>query len=280
MTAVATPLDGRAVGTAEPAYRLRFDRVLRSEWIKTLTVRSTWWSIAVVVGLSVGISMLIAVAMTSAEALGAEGDAPAADPLSAILDPTQFTILLAAVVGAITVTGEYATGMIRSTLTAEPRRGSVLAAKAIVVASLLAVTAAAVFAVSAAAMSFLLPTTPIDWSDPLVSSVPLLYGVLSMAAFALIGLGLGFIIGNGAGAIAAAVGLVFLLPPLVSLFPSGASWQWIHDLGAALPGPAAQALMTPGAETGLGDGMALLALAAWVTAMLGVAWVVLRRRDA
>jgi len=267
---------------ATPGYRLSFARLLRSEWIKMTTVRSTWWSIAFVAVLSVAMSLLLAYAATSAAATDGAGDgeAIAIDPLSTILGPTQFTVLLAAVIGAITVTGEYATGMIRSTLAAEPRRGAVVAAKAIVAAALLAITSAVVFSVAALATAPLLAATPVGWGDPALSTVPILFGVLSMAAFALIGLSLGFIIGNGAGAIAATVGLVLLLPPLLSIFPSRASWQWIHDLGDALPGPASQALMTVGTESGLSDGAALLALAGWVAAGLAAAWIVLRRRDA
>lgn len=279
MTAVAS--SERTTDEAAAAYRLTFARVLRSEWIKTVTVRSTWWAIGVVVVLSIGMSLLVAYALTSASALSAEGDGESItlDPLSTILGPTQFTILLAGVIGAITVTGEYSTGMIRSTLTAEPRRGAVLASKAIVVAVLLAVTSAAVFAAAALVTAPLLAETPIEWGNPTLSTIPILYGVLSMAAFALLGLSFGFIIGNGAGAIAATVGLLFLLPPLVSIFPTGEAWQWIHDFGNTLPGPASQALMTPGSDLGLSDGLALLSLATWVAAGMVAAWVVLRRRD-
>lgn len=282
MTAIARPIPERAADAAASVYRLSFARMLRSEWIKTVTVRSTWWAIGVVVISSIGMSLLVAYALTSTSALTAEdvGDVIPLDPLSTILGPTQFTILLAGVIGAITVTGEYSTGMIRSTLTAEPRRGAVIAAKAIVVAALMAVTSAVVFAVSALVTTPLLAETPIEWSDPTLSTVPILYGVLSMAAFALLGLSFGFIIGNGAGAIAATVGLLFLLPPLVSIFPTGDAWQWIHDFGNTLPGPASQALMTPGTDMGLSDAVALLSLAAWVAAGLVGAWSVLRRRDA
>lgn len=267
------------VRAATSTHRLTFARVLRSEWIKVKTVRSTWWSIGVVVIISIGMSLLLAYSMSSPASVP-DGEAVALDPLTAILGPTQFTILLAGVIGAITVTGEYSTGMIRSTLTAEPFRGAVLAAKGIIVAALLAATSAVVFGAAALLTTPLLSESPLDWSDPAASTIPLLWGVVSMAAFALLGLALGFIIGNGAGAIAATVALLFLLPPLVSIFPQGASWQWIHDLGDALPGPAAQALMSPGTETGLPDGLAALALALWVGSALLAAWAVLRRRDA
>lgn len=280
MTTVATHPYDRSTGADAPAHRLTFARVLRSEWIKIATVRSTWWSIVVVAALSIGMSLLLAYAMTSAFGAEVEIGEISVDALSAVLGPTQLTILLAGVIGAIMVTGEYSTGMIRSTLTAETRRGSIVAAKAIVAAALLAVTSAVVFAVAALTTAPLLTHTPLVWSDPALSIVPIGYGVLSMAAFALIGLSFGFIIGNGAGAIGATVALLFLLPPLLSIIPTGGAWQWIRDLGNTLPGPASEALMTPGSEVGLSDGLALLSLAVWVVAGLVASWVVLRWRDA
>jgi ABC-2 type transport system permease protein len=277
LLATATPAHALAAD-ATPRCRLSFGRVLRSEWIKAVTVQSTWWSILVVVTLSIGMSLLLAYALTAAPET--DGESLVLEPLSTILGPTQFTVLLAGVIGAITVTGEYSTGMIRSTLTAVPSRGAVLTAKAIVAGLLLALTSAVVFVAAALATAPFLAGNPVEWGDPMLSTIPILYGVLSMAAFALIGLAFGFISGNGAGAIAGTVALLFLLPPLVSIFPTGAGWQWLHNFGDALPGPAAQALMTPGTESGLTDGWALLALAAWVTAGLVGAWVVLRHRDA
>src|SRR3546814_17112605 len=111
--------------TASPAtrttpYRLTFPRALRSEWIKLSTLRSTWWSIGIVAALTIGIALLIALAINDPDFLG----------IQAVVLPIQFTMLLAGILGVIAVTGEYSTGMIRSTLTADPIRGSVLSAKA------------------------------------------------------------------------------------------------------------------------------------------------------
>ena len=254
---------------AESPYRLSFGHVLRSEWIKLTTLRSTWWSLGIAVLLSVGISMMIAAASPE---FGP--DFPAA---SAILMPTQFTMLVAGILGAIAVTGEYSTGMIRSTLAAEPRRGSVLAAKAVVVSLLMGAATVVSYAVALAATAPLL-AEGVDWSDAAYSIVPLGYGILSMVSFALIGLGWGFLIRNGAGAIAATVGLLFVLPIVTSLFTiAGEAWQWIIDLGTYLPMNAAAAISAPGATDVLPS---LLALTGWVVALLLGGWAVLRTRDA
>ena len=270
MSTITAPAPARATMVAPPAARLSFGRVLRSEWIKLATLRSTWWSLGIAVALSVGISLLMA---------AASADFGAGFPaVSAIVMPMQFTMLVAGILGAIAVTGEYSTGMIRSTLAAEPRRGVVLAAKALVVAAVLAVTTIVGYAVAIVLTAPIL-TQQIDWSDAAMSTIPLAYGVLSMMVFALIGLSFGFLIRNGAGAIAATVGVLFVAPIVVSIFSAfGESWQWIVDLGRYLPMNAAAAVTAPGG----GDDVlpALLALVAWVIVGLGAGWTVLRTRDA
>ena len=268
MTALATEPALRADAVPSP-YRLSFARLLHSEWIKITTLRSTWWSLAVAAALTVGISVMIAFA---SESFG--GEFPA---ISAILSPTQFTMLVAGILGAIVITGEYSTGMIRSTLTAEPRRGAVVVAKAVVVSALMAVTTVVMYALAIAATAPIL-TDGIDWSEPSQSLVPLGYGVLSMVSFTLLGLGFGFIIRNGAGAIAATVGVLFVLPIVFSLFAmAGDGWRWIVDLSEYLPMNAASTLTAPGNEEVLPS---LLALIGWAVVPVVVGWGVLRTRDA
>jgi ABC-2 type transport system permease protein len=254
---------------AATAHRLTFGHLIRSEWIKLISLRSTWWSLGIAAALSVGISMMIAAASASF--------GPGFPAVSAILTPTQFTMLVAGILGAIAITGEYSTGMIRSTLTADPRRGTVLAAKAVVVSALMAATTVIMYAIAILATSPLL-SDQIDWSDAAQSWIPLAYGVLSMVAFTLIGLGWGFLIRNGAGAIAATVGLLFVLPIVTTMFAmAGEAWQWIVDLGEYLPMAAASTISTPGAEDILPS---LLALIGWVVVLLIGGWTVLRTRDA
>ncbi len=269
MTATATAVSPAPVAASVRGARLTFPRVLRSEVIKLITLRSTWWSILIAAVLSVGISLLMALASAD---FGAEFPA-----VSAIVMPMQFTMLLAGILGAISVAGEYSTGMIRSTLTAVPHRGVALAAKAIVVGVFLAVASALIFAVAILATAPIL-ATPIDWSDPELSLIPLAYGVLSMTVFALIGVSFGFILRSGAGAIAATVGLLFVMPIVASLFVMfGEAWQWVADLGQYLPMNAAQTLTMPGADEPL---PAVLALLGWTVAGLLGSWAVLRTRDA
>ncbi|WP_159499986.1 ABC transporter permease [Microbacterium sp. 18062] len=278
----AAPVSTRATHVA-PA-RLSAVGLLRSETIKLLTLRSTWWSIGVVAVLSVLLALLIASTLSaSIGASAAAGeDAFQVAGIVAVLGPTQFTMLLAGALGAIAVTGEYSTGMIRSTLTAEPRRGAVLAAKAVVVGALLFLASVLIFAISVAIVAPIAADAgaAIDWQDPTQSLLPLLYGALSMSAYALIGLSCGFLLRSGPGAIALTVGILFILPILPSLFAAAPGWEWVADVARYLPMNAGQALMSPGMELGLDDASAGTALVAWVAVGLAGSWAVLRTRDA
>ncbi|RLK49276.1 ABC transporter permease subunit [Microbacterium telephonicum] len=265
MTAVAAPTRA-TVRTASP-YRLSFGRVLRAEFLKLLTLRSTWWSLIITLALTVGMALLIA---------GASGGDVA--PIAAAVLPIQFTMLLAGILGAIAVSGEYSTGMIRSTLTAEPLRGAVLLSKAIAVAVTVFVATLVTFA-AAALLVAAVSGASIPWETPEASVLPLLYAPLAMAAFALLGVGFGFALRNGPAAIAATVGVLFVLPIVASIFGSVATgWQWVLEATQYLPMNAAQSFIMGGGA--LDQGVAGLTLAAWVVGLLAAGWLVLRSRDA
>ncbi len=260
----------RATHTAP--HRLSLLHALRSEWIKIATLRSTWWSIGITAILTVGIAALIAQSM----------NAPGYGGIQAVVSPIQFTMLLAGVLGAIAVTGEYSTGMIRSTLTAVPVRGLVVTAKAVVVALLLFVSSLVIFLIAAVVITPILETkdAALDWSDPQNSLLPILAAAVSMAVFALIGLAFGFMLRSGAGAIAATVGLLFIVPIVMSMFAMpGAGWEWLADVTAHLPMIAAQSAILP-QETGISAGEAYLTLGLWVAGGMLGAWTALRTRDA
>ena len=255
-------------------YRLTFFRLLRSEWIKLSTLRSTWWAIGITAVLTVGIALLVA---------GSLAEVPGFEPVQAVVTPFQFTMLLAGILGAIAVTGEYSTGMIRSTLAAEPVRGAVLASKAVVVAVVMFVSSLVIFFAAAVIVTpiFAGRDIPFGWDDPATSTLPILAASVSMAVFALIGLAFGFLIRSGAGAIAATVGLLFVLPLIAGIFGGvGEGWEWIIDVANHLPMSAAQSAVLPQDDWGIPVAEAYVTLAAWVAAGMLGAWAVLRTRDA
>ncbi len=273
MTTLTAPSAARSSFEPTTKHRRTFGRALHSEWIKLSTVRSTWWSIGIVAVLTIGIAVLVAQAT----------DMPGFDPIQAVVSPIQFTMLLAGILGAISVTGEYSSGMIRSSLAANPSRGTLLAAKATVVALLMFVTSLVIFLAAALAVTMVFGgrETSFAWDDPARSTLPILAASISMAVFALIGVAFGFLIRSGAGAIAATVGLLFVLPIVASIFTGlGEGWEWITDAANHLPMSAAQSAILPQEDSGLGGFEAYATLAAWVVAGVLAAWAALRTRDA
>lgn len=271
MTAVAPSApQTRTAPPASPTARLSFGRVVRSEFLKLFTLRSTWWSLAITAALTVGLAALIAGASS--------GFGQGLSPVAAITLPIQFTMLVAGILGAMAITGEYSTGMIRSTLTAEPRRGRVLLAKTVVIALTLALLAAVTTALAGLAVMPILGADAFAWGDAEELWLPLLLSLLSMATFGLLGLGWGFVIRNGAGAIATTVGILFVLPIVLQLFVMfGESWQWVVDLGRWLPANATAALTD---LDGADFWPSLVAAIAWPAGTLVLGWAVLRTRDA
>src|SRR5690554_6515634 len=113
--------------------QLTFDGVVRSEWIKLLSLRSIRWSILAMLVFSWAGAALLAWALSDA-ALMAE-DMPAVLVQSATFG-SLFSVLIIAVLGVLSVTSEYSSGLMRSTLSAVPARTPVLGAKTLVVGAM------------------------------------------------------------------------------------------------------------------------------------------------
>jgi ABC-2 type transport system permease protein len=252
---------------------MSFARSLHAEWIKLRSLRSTWYTLACLLVVGLGITTLTT---------NAAGSQYADDPRA--WDPTAFSLkcyvvaqLVIGVLGILAVTGEHATGLMRTSLTATPRRHRLLAAK-VVVAVGVAVVAGQVLMFTA----FLLCQTVLTakdvpharLGDPGVLAA-VTGGGLYLAAIALLAIALGTLVRATAGALAILVGIVFLMPGVAGLFPG---WlRWIFHYWPTL-GPAAVLTTVPDPEfphpwVNLG-GMCL-----GVAAVLAVAFAVFRRRD-
>ena len=133
MTTQVHTLPVEAAEIRPTARRARLSDTLRSEWIKLWSVRSTTWTLIALVALGVGLTALVCA--TSADWLAsAEADE---SPTSFVTWGMMIAQLTAVVLGVLVVSNEYATGMIRTTVTATPRRSMVLVSKAIVLTSTL-----------------------------------------------------------------------------------------------------------------------------------------------
>jgi ABC-2 type transport system permease protein len=195
---------------------------LRSELTKIWSVRSTYWSLILLVLASVGWSVAFCAGEAARWAHLSAADRAGFDPAqSSVLGVCLLGQLVIVVLGALAITSEYATGMIRTSLTVMPRREVLYAAKAGVFAVI-----SLVFAVPASFAAFFIGQwllsgtgTGAGLSQPRVLPVVL----MSAGYVALCGLfafGLGAVLRSTAGAIAAAYGFLFLLPQLAKALPA------------------------------------------------------------
>jgi len=221
---------------------------------------------------------------------------PIVDPLQVALYGTLFGAIAIIAVGAVYITGEYRRGMIRTTLAASPRRGRVLAAKAIVIGT---VTLAAGLAGAAVAFVFAQrKLTALDWTPPvwhdwsLVSQigVRVVVGTAALLAVtALLGLAAGTILRRGAGAITAVIGLVIVPLVLAVILPTGPAEWLLRYTPAAAFSLQTSTLRYPQVNSAcipyhgcypLSPWTGFTVMCAWAVLALGVAAYLLRRRDA
>jgi len=250
-----------------------FARVVNSEWIKYRTLRSSWIVLLAAVVALIGIGTLIGYNTGKNWAgLAPEDSAP-----SGALQGLYLGQLLIGVLGVLFVSGEYSTGMIRSTLAAVPRRVPVLLAKALVFAGVVLVTMVpAAFAAFFGAQAFLSHYGHgSSLSDPTVLRVILATGVY-LALIGLLGSALGWILRSTPGGISTLVGLLLVVPVLLEVLPGA----WVKDIAKYLPGDAGGSFFSSvQADNTLTPGTGLLVLVIWVVVALGLAGVLLKRRD-
>ncbi|MEU3578807.1 ABC transporter permease subunit [Streptomyces globisporus] len=242
-------------------------QALAYEWIKFRSVRSTVWTTVATALLPVLGAVFVA----------ATGSLQSDDTvLGGSLTLSVVAQMLAAVVGALVMTGEYSSGTIRTTFAARPRRSTVLAAKAALVAGVMYVLALASCTLAYLVGDALMPEGRYAQGEPL----PALFGIAaSFAVAAVLGLAVGTLVRHSAGAVTTVIGLL-LLPSLFGpLF--GDAERWIAGLS---PTAALEKLIQTSdaaADTvgSLGPWPSLLLVAAYTTALALEALVLLRRRD-
>ena len=265
------------------AARTTTPRVIRSEWIKLRTLRSTWLMIGGMLSALIAFGLISALtASGQVEVTAGQGGAPGfvgTNPVSTVLAGANFAVLIVAVFGAIIGAREYSTGMIRTTLAAVPKRLPVLWGKLttfVGVVTPVAVVGVLVSFFGGMAILDAGGAATVSWSDDGVARA-----VLGMAAY-LIGLGvigvaLGILLRSTAGGIGTVLGAVLFVPVLASaLLPD--SWDGVLKY---LPSNAGQAFtsLNPG-DTLLSPGVGMAVFAAWVLLAIVGAAIALKRRDA
>ncbi|MFE9452174.1 ABC transporter permease [Streptomyces sp. NPDC006739] len=223
VSAPATVSGSSAASAAEPPARFR--DLLAAEWIKTRSLRSTTWTIALITLFVIGSAAMAALADYNNLA----GSGPSARqpvgfrPFDSYPPAGYWTLMLVAgTIGALTVVSEYSSGLIRTTTVAVPARGSVVLAKAVVTAALWTVVGTVV-----ATGSFLVAQAVLDGRHAGVSIThpgvarALLASALSAPVCALIGLGIGVLVRHSAATMVTSIFTLLMLP---ELFPDTKPW--------------------------------------------------------
>jgi ABC-2 type transport system permease protein len=265
--------------------RLTFDGVLKSEWIKMLSLRSIRWSVILMVVLSWAGAGLMGLAMA-----GTEYATPEAMPSLLAQSATfgsNITVLIMGVLGVLAATSEYSSGMILSSLAAVPRRTPLLAAKALVIA----VIAFLVGVVSTFGGGLISALVLGDGAFEALTDPAVLVSMIGTSLYlmlaTLLALGIGTLLRSGAGAISVVVVLMFV-STLVFQILTITGWAWVPDVAQWLPADLGNELATsalvpadaPAESLGVGYWAALGGLAAWAVAALVPAAILLKTRDA
>jgi len=265
--------------------RLGFGRLVRSEWIKLRSIRSTIWCFVILVVVTVG----LAAALGSALQPGGPVSSDSANGLLVTINTASvsLTALVVAVLGVLIITGEYGTGQIRSTFTADPGRTGVVLAKALVLAVATFVVSAVAIWIGVALSAALQSSKGVhaDLADPSVF-MPVLGASVYVTLLALLAYGIGLLVRSSAGGIAITLGILLVLPIVLSLAASVVQAQWLMDVYRFLPDQAgAQLYQYSSGDAVPQDGVVLDGwgglgvLAAEVAVIGALALVVARRRD-
>ena len=247
-------------------------RVLRSEWTKLWSVRSTRWSILAGVGLTIGVAALACAVVAHHWPHMNAHERRDFHPLEPNLAGVQIAQLAFGVLGVLVITAEYSTGMIRASFTAVPKRLPVLWAKAAVyvavVVALMIPSAIVAFFVGESILST--QHINVAFSHPSVARAVIGAG-LYLAAVGLFGLGLGLgaIVRNTAGGIASFAAIMFVLSPSMNFPPT----SWNNAASPYLP------IMSTTAGNHLAPWTGFALFCAYALASLAIAAVLLVRRD-
>jgi ABC-2 type transport system permease protein len=269
------PAAGVALDLPRSAGRVTFAGALRSEFTKIRSVRSTYWTLLAMFVVVVGFGALASWGATHAQ------HGPFFDPTRQSLAGLYIGQLIIGVLGVLVISSEYSTGMIRTTLTTNPHRGLMIAAKGVVftfvalVTSL--VTSFTAFFLGQALMSSHHISTTLGSPNVLRAVIG---GALFLTACGVLAFGLGLLLRHTAAGIAAVAGLLFVVTVLVNFLPQ--SWQnhvdkWIPALAGGqlwmtVQQPGNTPMYAPWPSFAILCGYAAIAVAAGV--------ILFRKRDA
>jgi ABC-2 type transport system permease protein len=276
MATTTRPAASVALDLPRSAGRVTFAGALRSEFTKIRSVRSTYWALLAMFVVVVGFGALA----SAGAAHGPHG--PFFDPTRQSLAGLYIGQLVIGVLGVLVISSEYSTGMIRTTLTTNPHRGVMVAAKGVVFTAVALVTSLvtsfAAFFVGQALMSSDHISTTIGSPNVLRAVIG---GALFLTACGVLAFGLGLLIRHTAGGIGAVTGLLFVVTILVNFLPQ--SWQnhvdkWVPALAGGqlwMTGP-----QSPGNTPMFGPWTSFAILCGYAAIAVAAAVALFLRRDA
>jgi hypothetical protein len=276
-------MTGATLAPAGPDHRAAFRAatfadVLRSEWTKLHSVRSTSWAMTVTVVLGIGLGAAISAATAHGYAKSSAADKLSWDPTAVSLEGMAIASLAVAVLGVLCMSSEYSSGVIRASLIAVPKRGRVLAAKSLVFAVVTfivgEVTSFAAFFVGQALISGHAPRAALG--DPGVARAVAGTGLL-LSALAVLSVAAGTLLRHPAAAIACMIAVLFVLPAVTQALPD--SWRnpvtefWPTQAGGQLTSVYHSAhTLQPWPGFGV--------MCLFTAIVYAIAWTLLDRRDA
>jgi ABC-2 type transport system permease protein len=222
-----------------PAPSVGFGNVLRSEWTKLRTLRSTYLCLGLIVVAMVGIAWLQGARWSQVLVGDPKTKLDGFDATLTVIGGVYLAQLVVGVVAVLAISSEYGTGMIRATFSAVPQRRVVLAAKALVVTGSTLVVAEGLCFAAFGLGDSLLGRFGVSLSDPGVLRAVSGAG-LYLAAVALLGLGIGATIRHTAGAVSTFFAVLFAPTVLTELLPTG----WRNDIINWLPANAGSQIFT------------------------------------
>jgi ABC-type transport system involved in multi-copper enzyme maturation permease subunit len=276
-------MTGAAITPAGPEHRAAFRAatfgdVLRSEWTKLRSVRSTFWALTVTVVLGIGLGAVISAATAHSYAKFSVSQKLSWDPTGVSGAGMALAQLAIAVLGVLAISSEYSSGMIRTSLIAVPKRGRVLAAKSLVFAGVTfvvgEVTTFVAFFVGQALISGHAPHAALG--DPGVARA-VAGGGLYLAALAVLSVAAGALLRHPAAAIAAMMAVVLVLPLIAEALPD--SWRNpVTEFWPTQAGNQITSVYHSAHTLQPWPGFGVMCL--FVAIVYAIAWTLLDRRDA
>jgi len=279
-TIETTPSIPASAQQRRPVYKVTGRRVLRSEWSKLWSLRSTWITLGLGLLFLIAFGLIAAARYKSRIGSGEHLDRDFADAtaLQLSLFGTNFAQLALGVLGVLITAGEYSTGLIRSTLASVPRRLPVLWSKAALFGLVALVMATVGVFITFVVDSSMLSGTPAALSLSAPGVIRSLFGAgLYLGLVGVIGIALGALLRSVAGGISVLVGALMLVPGLISLLPT--SWQSTVD--PYLPSHAGEAMFALHHDAAtLAPTAGLLVFLGWAALALALAAYRMVRSDA